>query len=151
MTITAKAYVVAAVVSAFATVTFATVTCAAEGPEPGLWRITTRGLVPGAPGADTSRSVCITFDMASHLGAFFANQNPMRGAGDCRHTHQFTGITLSWQMSCAGPTLMSGAGTITFDSPQHYVGTFTTVGSMAGPPSNYSLSMEGQRLGECGQ
>jgi hypothetical protein len=144
MPITARAVMVAAALSAFAAAPVA-----AEEPQPGMWRVTTRGLVPGTPGADNSHSICITLEMARNLAAFFANPEAMRGGGDCQHTHQFTGITLSWQMSCAGLSPMSGTGTITFDSPQHYAGTFTAVGSGAGRPMSYSISMEGQRLGDC--
>ncbi len=125
--------------------------CLAEGPQPGLWKLTTKSLIPGVPMAENSHTACITPEMVKDPASAFARQSALQNATQtgCQQTHHFTGITLSWSMMCTGKSAMSGSGAMTFDSPQHYSGTFTMTGSDPARPMTVTTTMEGQRVGEC--
>jgi hypothetical protein len=124
--------------------------CLAEGPQPGLWKLSSKTL-PGGPMNENSHTACITPEMVKDPGSTFARQNAFQNVtqSGCQQTHHFTGITLSWSMVCTGNSPTSGSGTMTFDSPQHYSGTFTITGSDPARPMTVTTTMEGQRIGDC--
>jgi hypothetical protein len=143
--------ILAALAAIAAAVTMTSEPGRAEGPQPGLWKLTTKSLIPGAPMAENSHTACITPDMVEDPGSAFVRYSALPNAAQrgCHQTHHFTGITLSWSMMCTGKSPMSGSGAMTFDSPHHYTGTFTTTGSDPGRPMTVTTTMEGQRVGEC--
>jgi hypothetical protein len=139
-----------ALLAATATVSLSCQSCLAEGPQPGLWKLTSRTL-PGGPMNENSHTACVTPEMVKDPGSTFVRQNAFQNVTQtgCRQTHSFTGITLSWSMTCTGTPPTSGSGTMTFDSPQHYSGAFTITGSDPARPMTVTTMMEGQRIGEC--
>jgi Protein of unknown function (DUF3617) len=119
---------------------------AADGPQPGLWKVTTITHTGGAKQQDSHTS-CLTPEMAKNPEKEFA-RSP-QATKDCKQSRKISGSTLSWQMECSGQYAMTGTGTMTFDSPQHYTGTFK-MSVAAGPrPMDIVTTMEGQRVGEC--
>lgn len=123
-------------------------TAAAEGPQPGLWKVTTKTQVPGAPARESSHTSCVTAEMAKNPGSDFtrAETSPRP---DCKRTQQYAGSKLTWKIECTGQNAMTGEGSLTFDGPQHYSGSFQVSVSAAGRQMSFATTLEGQRVGEC--
>jgi hypothetical protein len=121
----------------------------ADGIEPGLWRITTRQLMNGAPTPQVTTR-CLSPEQARDPGMTFSPQ--FGGVNtDCeRRDYQAGGERVSWRLQCRGQFEMDVAGEFIFETARHYTATITTKGSMAGQiVMNSTSALEGEHIGEC--
>ncbi|HXW23319.1 MAG TPA: DUF3617 family protein [Xanthobacteraceae bacterium] len=122
---------------------------AADGLEPGLWKIVTRAEVNAMPAPDAVKTRCLKADDARDLERTFAPEYRVEGATCERMDVQWSGQKLSWRVHCAGALSMDVTGTYEFDTPRHYSGVVTLVGAMAGREVRSRTLFEGERIGEC--
>jgi hypothetical protein len=122
----------------------------ADGIEPGLWRITTRQPMNGAPSPPQVATRCLTPEQARDPGETFSPQ--FGGVNtDCeRRDYQASGERVSWRLQCRGQFEMDVAGEFIFETARHYTATITTKGSMAGQVvMNSTSALDGEHIGEC--
>jgi hypothetical protein len=107
---------------------------AADGIDPGLWKITQRTETGGVIGPPHESSKCLTADEARDLATTFS---PVAGTVNsvCAPIERnLTGQRLNWRLVCKGQLDMELTGEFNFDSPHHYTATVRTKASMAGTP-----------------
>lgn len=128
----------------------ATAVQAADGIEPGLWKVITTTIVNGAPTPPQVKNRCLSVAEAGDPGKTFS---PEFGAvnSSCERTdYQLTAQRLTWRLQCKGQLDMDVAGDFTFESPKRYVATIATRGSMRGQTMmSSSAAIEGEHIGEC--
>jgi hypothetical protein len=130
---------------------FAAVGCAiaADGLEPGLWKVVTQVDMNGMQGPAGAKTRCLKPEDARDLERTFAPEYRVQGSTCERMNVQWSGQKLSWRIQCTGPLSMDVAGTYEFDTPRHYTGVVTTLGAMAGREMRTRTTLEGERIGEC--
>jgi hypothetical protein len=122
---------------------------AADGLEPGLWKIVTRVEMNSLQSPAEPKTRCLKPDDARDLERTFAPEYRVQGSTCERMDVQWAGQKLTWRVHCTGALSMDVAGTYEFDTPQHYTGVVTLVGSMAGREMRTRTTLEGARIGEC--
>ena len=138
----APALVIAALIAS------ATLAGAADGPRPGMWKVTTRVNREGTTSEPNSQTNCVTAAQMKDPGQSL--MPPDTADEKCTRTHyEWTGAKLNWRMQCSGKMAMSGGGDIVFDTPEHYRGKITTTGSINGHDFTSTIMLEGERVGEC--
>jgi Protein of unknown function (DUF3617) len=118
-------------------------------PKPGLWKVVTHISRNGANSPPDTHTSCVTAEQMKDPGKTIM---PQQSSADekCNRTHyEWTGSKLSWQIQCTGPLTMKGGGNILFDTPEHYFGKITSVGSISGQGFTSTILLEGQRMGDC--
>ena len=120
----------------------------AQTPQPGQWTVTLKTQVAGQPARESTNASCITPEMAKNPEAAFASGG-MDAQGNCKKSFNRSGATFSWQFECTGAMTMTGAGSITFDSPTHYAGSIKVSGNAGGRPIEVTTLMDGRRTGDC--
>jgi Protein of unknown function (DUF3617) len=118
-------------------------------PKPGLWKVVTHISRNGANSPPDTHTSCVTAEQMKDPGRTIM---PQQSSADekCNRTHyEWTGSKLSWQIQCTGPLTMKGGGNILFDTPEHYIGKITSVGSIRGQGFTSTILLEGQRVGDC--
>ncbi len=122
---------------------------AEAAPKPGLWKVVTHISRNGANSPPDTHTSCVTAEQMKDPGKTIM---PQQSSADekCNRTHyEWTGSKLSWQIQCTGPLTMKGGGNILFDTPDHYFGKITSVGSISGQGFTSTILLEGQRVGDC--
>jgi hypothetical protein len=122
---------------------------AVEGPQPGLWRVVTRPEINAVAAPADVKTRCLKPEDVQDLERTFAPEYRVQGSTCARMDLQWSGQKLSWRIQCTGPLTMDVAGTYEFDSPRHYSGVVTMLGSMAGREMRSRTTLEGERIGEC--
>jgi hypothetical protein len=122
---------------------------AADGLQPGLWKVITRTEMNAMEAPAGVKTRCLKPDDARDLEKTFAPEYRVQGATCARMDLAWSGQKLSWRVQCTGALSMDVAGTYEFDTPQHYTGIVTLVGSMAGREMRTRTTLEGERVGEC--
>jgi hypothetical protein len=123
---------------------------AADGLQPGLWKVVTRAEINAMQAPAETKTRCLKPDDARDLEKTFAPEYRVQGSTCERMNVQWSGQKLAWRVQCTGPLSMDVAGTYEFDTPQHYTGVVTLLGSMAGREMRSRTILEGERIGECG-
>lgn len=127
----------------------------AAQPQPGQWRVVTKmtmtGLPPGMPAGmgaqENTQMQCVTPEMARDPKNWKSPDS--RGDQSCTHKNSWNGSVLTLDATCAGNPPSTVKGTITFDSPTHYRGVMNPSASAGGMTMQMTITMEGQRVGEC--
>lgn len=112
----------------------ASVAFAADGIDPGLWKITQRTETGGVIGPPHESSKCLTADEVRDLATTFS---PVAGTVNsvCAPIERnLTGQRLTWRLVCKGQLDMELTGEFNFDSPHHYTAIVRTKAAMAGTP-----------------
>jgi hypothetical protein len=122
---------------------------AAEGPRPGLWKVTTRVSRDGATSQPDSHTSCVTADQLKDPSKSLTPPQSSPEEKCTRTQYEWTGSKLSWRIECNGRMAMKGGGIIDFDSPEHYTGKITSAGSFNGHDFDSTIMIEGERLGVC--
>jgi hypothetical protein len=137
--------VTAAVVAAF----WASV-AAADGIEPGLWRIISRVESNGVVGPPQQSAKCLTPEQTRDLAATFS---PVQRTinSECQPIERSLGDgKLNWKLVCKGQLDMELTGEFIFDSPRHYTATVQTKAAVAGMlMANSRNTLEAQWVSEC--
>jgi Protein of unknown function (DUF3617) len=122
----------------------------AEGIEPGLWKITSRTATGGVIGPPHESSKCLTANEAHDLPATFAPIPRTVNSLCAPIERSFTGLKLTWRLSCKGQLDMELTGEFNFDSPRHYTATVRTKAAMIGQTMIDSQeTLEGQWVSQC--
>jgi len=122
---------------------------AADGLQPGLWKIITQVEMNGLQAPAGVKTRCLKPDDARDLEKTFAPEYRAQGSTCERMSVGWSGQKLSWRVQCTGPLSMDVAGAYEFDTAQHYKGVITMLGSMAGREMRSRTTLEGERIGEC--
>jgi hypothetical protein len=123
---------------------------AADGIDPGLWRITTRMETGGVIGPPHESSKCLTAEQTGDLGTTFS-PIPSTVNSECAPIERkLSGDKLTWHLVCKGQLNMELTGEFNFDSRHHYSATVRTKAQMAGMPMvDSQQTLEGQWVSEC--
>src|ERR1700736_3050442 len=122
---------------------------AADGLQPGLWKVITRVEMNGMQAPAEAKTRCLKPDDARDLEKTFAPEYRVEGSTCERMNVAWSGQKLSWRIQCTGPLSMEVGGIYEFDTAQHYTGVITLLGSMAGREMRSRTTLEGERIGEC--
>jgi hypothetical protein len=122
---------------------------AADGLQPGLWKVVTWAEINAMQAPAETKTRCLKPDDARDLEKTFAPEYRVQGSTCERMNVQWSGQKLAWRVQCTGALSMDVAGTYEFDTPQHYTGVVTLLGSMAGREMRSRTTLEGERIGEC--
>ncbi|WP_201316594.1 hypothetical protein [Dyella sp. EPa41] len=107
---------------------------------PGLWKIITRVIDHGRPGAPQEQWRCV--DEGPDPWVEFANL-PVPGYAQCeRSTQHRSSTALAWTLSCPGLMAPGARGRVDFDSPEHYTAS-VSVGD------RQAVQVEGKRYAAC--
>jgi hypothetical protein len=121
---------------------------AADGPRPGLWKVTTHVVRDGVSSDPDTQSNCVTADQVKDPSK--ALMPPDSPDEKCTRTqYEWTGSKLKWSMVCSGRMALTGGGDLDFDSPEHYRGKITSTGSFSGHDFTSTIVLEGERVGDC--
>jgi hypothetical protein len=122
---------------------------AADPLEPGLWRVVSHVEMNGTQVPAAAKTRCLKPDDARDLERTFAPEYRVQGSTCENMKIEWSGQKLSWRVQCTGMLSMTVAGTYEFDTPKHYTGVVTLLGSMAGREMRTRTALEGERIGEC--
>jgi hypothetical protein len=123
---------------------------AADGIQPGLWKITTVVLNNGMRLPPQTNSRCLTAEQAGDLADTFS---PRFGGMNttCERT-QYTKSEqkLTWRLECRGQFNMDSAAEFTFFSPLRYTAVISTKGWMGNQQiADSQVMLEGEFVGIC--
>jgi uncharacterized protein DUF3617 len=131
------------------TLAFALHAFAVDGPQAGLWKVVTQPEINAMAAPAEVKTRCLKPEDVQDLEKTFAPAYRVQGSTCDRMDLQWSGQKLSWRIQCTGALSMEVAGSYEFDSPQHYTGVVTLLGSMGGREMRSRTTLEGQRIGEC--
>ncbi len=123
--------------------------CAADGPQPGLWKMTVQVSHPGAAPLTRSQDTCITPEQA---------KKQQEGAGgptgasqqNCKRVNfQRTARGMTMRYQCGGPMALDMTMTYAYDGPAHYTVAMNSSGTRNGTPFKSSTNIDARRIGEC--
>jgi Protein of unknown function (DUF3617) len=125
---------------------------AAEGIEPGLWKVITRTETGGVIGPPHESSKCLSAEQTGDLGTTFTPVPATINSVCAPIEKNFAADKLSWHLTCKGQLDMELTGDFNFDSPHHYSGVVRTKATMAGMTMVDSQNtIEGQWVSACSQ
>ena len=123
---------------------------AAEGLQAGLWQVTTRTIIPGAPPSEGRNNRCLTPEAVADLDRTFSPVATTVNANCDRTEHDFTPARLKWRLVCKGNLDMDVSGEFRFETPQRYTATLTTLATIQGRVAQQSRAeIEAVRTGDC--
>src|SRR5215471_7845280 len=123
---------------------------AADGIEPGEWKLTETVIVNGNKTPTQTRTRCLSPEQAGDTAATFSPEYRTVNSGCERVEFNSSPTALRWRMRCIGQLDMDVAGEFTFDTPKHYSATIVSKGAMAGREVvNTTVSIEGEHVGDC--
>lgn len=125
---------------------------AADGIDPGLWKVISRTETGGVIGPPHETSKCLTAEQTRDLGTTFSPVPATINSVCAPIERSLSGGKLTWRLTCRGQLDMELTGEFDFDSPHHYTATVHTMAQMAGMTMVDSRNLlEGQWLSECPQ
>jgi hypothetical protein len=123
---------------------------AADGIQPGLWKITTAAVNNGERLPPRTNPRCLTAEQANDLADTFS---PRFGGVniECKRTqYEKTEQKLSWRLECRGQVNMDSSAEFTFFSPLRYTATIATKGWMGDRQIiDSQVALEGEFVGAC--
>lgn len=122
---------------------------AAEGLQPGYWKVTSTPEINGAPTPPQEKMRCMTPAETADLDKTFSPEARTINSACERVEHEVTPTTLKWRLKCTGPMSMDVAGAFAFETPQRYSAEVRTQMSMPGQTVNSGVKIVGERVGEC--
>lgn len=129
----------------------------AAQPQPGQWKLTTKTTMTGVPGMpagmgaeEKTQMKCITPEQAKDPRKAFEDAEGGRRGGQGRTTKRdWNGSVLTIDSTCGGNPPSTVKGTMTFDTPTHYRGEMKSTTPTGGTLVQITVTMKGQRVGEC--
>jgi hypothetical protein len=123
---------------------------AADGVQPGLWKITTVVLNNGMRLPPQTNSRCLTAEQAGDLADTFS---PRFGGVNttCERTQYIKSEQkLTWRLECRGQFNMDSTADFTFFSPLRYTAVISTKGWMGNQQiADSQVTLEGEYVGGC--
>lgn len=117
-------------------------------PQAGQWKTTVKTQISGRPPHEVSHARCITPAMIKDPETTFM-RNDTNTQNECKRSVKKGDSGFSWTFECTGKMTMTGSGSMTFDSPIHYTGSFKIFGNAGDHPFEAVTQMEGERIGDC--
>jgi len=120
-----------------------------ERIDPGLWKVTTRLVMNGAPMPVEVKTRCVSVEQAGDLVKTFSPESASVNT-ECKSDQSMHGGRLKWHMQCRGQIDIDVTGDFTFDSATRYSATVATKAFMAGQKvADSSAAIEGEHAGAC--
>jgi hypothetical protein len=120
-----------------------------ERIDPGLWKVTTRLIMNGAPMPVEVKNRCVSPEQAGDLVKTFGPEVASVNT-ECKSERAMQAGRLKWQMQCRGQIDIDVTGDFTFDSATRYSATVATKAFMAGQKvADSSAAIEGEHAGPC--
>ena len=122
---------------------------AAEGIQPGLWKITTSLVNNGVRVPHQTKPRCLTAEQAGNLADTFS---PRFGVNTtCQRTeYKKTDRKLTWRLECRGQFNMDSVAEFTFFSPIRYAAVIATKGWMENQQMvDTQVTLEAEYVGAC--
>jgi hypothetical protein len=138
---------VCAVVTIFAGLATA---MAADGIQPGLWKITTAVLNNGTPMPPQTNTRCLTAEQAGDLADTFSPRFGGMNTTCERTQYAKSEQKLTWRLECRGQLNMDSAAEFTFVSPIRYTAVISTKGWMGNQQiMDTQVTLQGEYVGAC--
>ena len=123
---------------------------AADGIQPGLWKITTVALNNGLKMPPQTNVRCLTAEQASNIADTFSPRFGGINTSCDRTQYEKSGQTLKWRLQCKGQLNMDSVAEFHFPSPIRYTATIATKGWMGDQLAMDSqVLLEGEYVGAC--
>jgi Protein of unknown function (DUF3617) len=123
---------------------------AADGIEPGEWKLTETIVMNGNKTTAQTRTRCLSPEQAGDTAATFSPEYRTVNSGCERVEFNSSATALRWRMRCTGQLDMDVTGNFTFDTTKHYTATIVSKGAMGGQEFvNTVVSIEGEHVGDC--
>jgi Protein of unknown function (DUF3617) len=123
---------------------------AADGIEPGEWKLTETIVMNGNKAPAQTRTRCLSPEQAGDTAATFSPEYRTVNSGCERVEFNSSATALRWRMQCTGQLDMDVSGDFTFDTSKHYTATIVSKGAMGGREFvNTTVSIEGEHIGDC--
>lgn len=122
---------------------------AADGIQPGLWKVTSTPDIAGTAAPPQVKTRCMTAEDAADVDKTFSPEHRTRNSTCERVEHEFSGSRLKWRLQCTGQMSMDVAGTFEFVTPEHYTAVVTSSSEIGGQKMSSRVTIEGERIGEC--
>jgi len=123
---------------------------AADGIQPGLWKITTSVVNNGARMPPQTNARCLTAEQANDLADTFS---PRFGGVNtqCQRTqYDKSEQSLKWKLECRGQVNMDSSAEFIFFSSLRYTATIATKGWVGGQQVvDSKVALEGEFVGPC--
>ena len=123
---------------------------AADGIQPGLWKITTSVVNNGVPVPPQTNARCLTAEQANDLADTFS---PRFGGVNtqCQRTqYEKSEQNLKWKLECRGQVNMDSSAEFTFCSSLRYTATIATKGWVGDQQIvDSQVALEGEFVGPC--
>ena len=139
------------VITAAACLALATVqVMAADGIQPGLWKITTAVLNNGMRMPPQTNTRCLTAEQAGDLADTFSPRFGGMNTTCQRTQYEKSEQKLTWRLECRGQLNMDSAAEFTFFSPLRYTAVISTKGWMGNQQMmDTQVTLEGEFVGAC--
>ncbi len=123
---------------------------AADGIQPGLWKITTVVLNNGMKLPPQTNSRCLTAEQSGNLADTFSPRFGGMNTTCERTQYAKSEQNLTWRLECKGQFHMVSAADFTFFSPLRYTAVISTKGWMENQQiSDSQVMLEGEYVGAC--
>jgi len=123
---------------------------AADGIQPGLWKITTIVVNNGVRSPPQTSARCLTAEQANDLAETFSPRFGGVNTQCARTQYEKSEQKLTWRLECRGQINMDSAGEFTFFSPLRYTATISTKGWMGNQQiADTQVALEGEFVGAC--
>lgn len=123
---------------------------AADGIQPGLWKITTVAVNNGMKMPPQTNARCLTAEQANDLADTFSPRFGGMNTTCQRAQYAKTEQKLTWRLECRGQFNMDSAAEFTFFSPLRYTAVISTKGWIGDQQlSDTQVTLEGEYVGAC--
>jgi hypothetical protein len=123
---------------------------AADGIQPGLWKITTVAVNNGMKMPPQTNERCLTAEQANDLADTFSPRFGGMNTTCQRAQYAKTEQKLTWRLECRGQFNMDSAAEFTFFSPLRYTAVISTKGWIGDQQlSDTQVTLEGEYVGAC--
>lgn len=127
----------------------ASVTLAADAPQPGQWEVASKSERRGTVTTRPLRVYCMTPDKARDFVARM-QRDLTTATGTCKSIDpRKTDTGMSWSIQCAPEMPLRATASYTFEGAGHYIATVKSEATFAGKTLRSTLTIEGRRIGEC--
>ena len=123
---------------------------AADGIQPGLWKITTEVVNNGTRLPPQTNARCLTAEQADDLASTFSPRFGGVNTTCTRTEYSKSEQKLTWRLECRGQVNMDSAAEFTFFSSLRYTAVIATKGWMGNQViADTQMALEGTYLGAC--
>ena len=123
---------------------------AADGIQPGLWKITTVASNDGMRMPPQTNARCLTAEQANDLADTFSPRFGGMNTTCQRTQYAKSEQKLTWRLECRGQFNMDSAAEFTFFSPIRYTAVISTKGWIGNQKiSDTQVTLEGEYVGAC--